>query len=481
MIRYTTACVVAIAMILTVAPSKASAVTLNEALERMDEIISEMLTLRAEFEALSNAVSGAAPAGSGTVVGATNDCEDPLTGSLENGDTSDSIAKVQRLLATDPEIYPYGVDSGFFGPKTTDAVRNLQARFGLDTVGVIGPATTALLEAIMCAYPDENYPENALERRPQVAGAQTSTQTTVTIPATPTPVPSPAPEEDHGIASIFVEIDDEGAYVRVQYEDGGFERLEIDSDNRDEIIAGVADELDISESEAENLMNLSGRSSRSDGDEEEAEEALDDADDAIDDAEDRIEDAEDDGEDVDDAWELLEEAEEELEDAEDDYDDGDYEDAIEKAEEAEELAEDAIDAIGGRLSSDYDEDDIDEIEIEVEDGEAYVEIFFEDDSEDDLTIEEDDVDDILEELSDELGIDEDDLEDLIDWDFGDVDEIIVRIEDGEVSVRVEYESGVRLMFEIDEDDEDDMLEDIADEIDEDEDDIEPLTSFDYFD
>ncbi len=106
----------------------AHATTSTEALARMDAIIKEMQALRAEFAALVGATTQSTVT-TGQVLGVSTTAV--LTEEVVYGATNSSIMKVQRLLATDSEIYPEGTVSGYFGEKTIEAVRRFQIRFGL--------------------------------------------------------------------------------------------------------------------------------------------------------------------------------------------------------------------------------------------------------------------------------------------------------------------------------------------------------------
>ena len=106
---------------------QAQTATQSGLIARMNAIIVEMDALKREFATLKDRLSGESYP---TPVTTTNNDQGSVLGAattnLQNtvvsGLTNETIAKVQRLLATDSEIYPYGVDSGFFGPKTLGAI-----------------------------------------------------------------------------------------------------------------------------------------------------------------------------------------------------------------------------------------------------------------------------------------------------------------------------------------------------------------------
>lgn len=67
---------------------------------------------------------------------------------INPGARSDEVMKLQELLAQDSEIYPDGIVSGYYGPKTTAAVRKFQQKYGLPAVGRVGPATLAKINEV---------------------------------------------------------------------------------------------------------------------------------------------------------------------------------------------------------------------------------------------------------------------------------------------------------------------------------------------
>jgi len=68
---------------------------------------------------------------------------------LTLGARGEDVRALQRVLATDPDIYPEGIESGFFGPLTAAAVKRFQARFDMEQVGEVGPQTREHINYIL--------------------------------------------------------------------------------------------------------------------------------------------------------------------------------------------------------------------------------------------------------------------------------------------------------------------------------------------
>lgn len=472
----------------------AQAATIDEVLKRMDEIIKEMQSLRSEFDSLSVQVPSSSSAGTqtGAVLGVSDSKR--LSGPILFGETNEDIKLVQLLLRTDREVYPYGVASGFFGPKTQEAIRNLQTKFGLDPVGVVGPATTALLEAFFTKYPGTDFPSDALATDPRVLGASTSAPADNSVAGQIAAVQAEinkitsggSPVSTGNVRYIEATIDRGEADVVVAYVSGNKDRFIVEGDTENEVINAIANRTKLLESVVRATISFDEvkKNSSSDADESDADDALNDAEDAIDDADDAIKEAEDDGDDIDWADDTLKDAEDLLDEADNAYDDEDWNEAVELADEAKDLAktaEDRIDEKEGDKKGDSDE--IDEIEAEVEDqDDTAVTVKYDNgDADYEFTVEEDKEDEIIQEVADELDIDESDVEDLIAFDYGDVDEInvVINEDDGDADVEVVYESGVERRFTLDEDNENRLIEDIAEHIDERESKVEDWVDFDY--
>jgi len=488
-----------VVLTMLVAPGVSSAQTesITDALERMDNIIKQMEALRAEFQLIALQLEKGQLSAQPTVLGASTVAPRVLTMDLSYGATNEDIAKIQRLLASDPEIYPYGVDSGFFGPKTQEAIRNLQKRFDLDPVGVIGPATTALLEGFFAKYPDENYPEGALSVRPTVLGASTANtlSPTVIVPTNVATTPvstneseSSESEDDENNPLKYVEVDiDRGeGKVVADFKQGGAERFYVSAEDEEEAIEAVAKRLKVKEEYVAAVIDVRGdkKNKSSDHDKNDADDALDDADRAINDADDAIDTAKDDDEETEYAENTLDEAKDLLDDADKAYDDEDWDEAVKLANEAEDLAKKAEDRIGDKDNKNKkgDPDEIDKIEAEVDKDESDITVKYDNDDDYEFTVEEDKKDEIIDAVADELDLRSSEVEDLIEFDFGRLDSIDVLVdeEEGDARVDVLYKSGVKQRLTIRaRDDEDRMIADIADELDERESRVEDVISFDY--
>ena len=68
---------------------------------------------------------------------------------LRDGLSGKEIEILQAFLATDPDIYPKALITGYFGPLTAQAVKNFQKKQGIEQVGEIGPKTRAAINDIL--------------------------------------------------------------------------------------------------------------------------------------------------------------------------------------------------------------------------------------------------------------------------------------------------------------------------------------------
>lgn len=85
---------------------------------------------------------------------------------LSVGSQGDDVKALQALLAANPNIYPEGIISGYFGQATERAIKKLQKENGIEQVGSVGPKTRALLNQLLGKTPiaferDKKNGENA--------------------------------------------------------------------------------------------------------------------------------------------------------------------------------------------------------------------------------------------------------------------------------------------------------------------------------
>lgn len=68
---------------------------------------------------------------------------------LRWGMTGEDVELLQEILKTDPEIYPEGLVTGYFGPLTYNAVKKFQKAAGIDQVGQVGPKTLSKINELL--------------------------------------------------------------------------------------------------------------------------------------------------------------------------------------------------------------------------------------------------------------------------------------------------------------------------------------------
>lgn len=72
-----------------------------------------------------------------------------LTGQLDYGQTSTNVRNLQIFLASNPDIYPQGLVTGYFGPLTKSAVMNFQSTYNISQAGRVGPITLAKINSLI--------------------------------------------------------------------------------------------------------------------------------------------------------------------------------------------------------------------------------------------------------------------------------------------------------------------------------------------
>ena len=112
--------------------------TIQALLQQIKTLQSQLAALQAQQHTLVQQYTGAVS---------------DLARSLSRGVSGDDVKVLQALLAADPDIYPEGLITGFFGPATAKAVAKFQAKNGLETVGYVRHKTHKLLKHILKLNP----------------------------------------------------------------------------------------------------------------------------------------------------------------------------------------------------------------------------------------------------------------------------------------------------------------------------------------
>jgi peptidoglycan hydrolase-like protein with peptidoglycan-binding domain len=68
---------------------------------------------------------------------------------LRAGMSGEDVSLLQQILATDSEIYPEGLITGYFGKLTEKAVRKFQKIANLEQIGSVGPKTLSRINELL--------------------------------------------------------------------------------------------------------------------------------------------------------------------------------------------------------------------------------------------------------------------------------------------------------------------------------------------
>lgn len=107
----------------------------QSAQDLIKQLQAQIETLKTQIEALQKAKS--------QVAGTQQDIKGTLKllRKLNEGMSGDDVKLLQTILAADPEIYPEGRITGFYGALTSRAVRKFQRKHKFEQVGNVGPRT----------------------------------------------------------------------------------------------------------------------------------------------------------------------------------------------------------------------------------------------------------------------------------------------------------------------------------------------------
>jgi len=156
--------------------------------EQIDKLKAQITELNTQLEALRQAqseVKETAKEVKGTF---------QLINQLRRGMTSEEVKRLQEILATDPDVYPEGLITGYFGRLTEKAVKKFQKKVCLEEVGLVGPKTLAKINELLTegAGSSGKVPPGLLRAPGVQKKFCTPITTTTTVPATTTTTTIPA-------------------------------------------------------------------------------------------------------------------------------------------------------------------------------------------------------------------------------------------------------------------------------------------------
>jgi hypothetical protein len=188
-----------------------------------------------------------------------------LKDNLKEGMTDEDIKKVQELLATDPDIYPRGLVTGYFGPLTKDALSRFQKKFNLKVTGEIDEETRTYLEEFLGERFGDKIPPGLL----RAPGIQKKIELRMVngdcdglkgmaflCKELKNKWMDDDSEDDEGELEIEVEIEDGEAKVKIEYENGVKKTFILDTVDHDEIVDEIVDRTTLTEEEVKEVIEF---------------------------------------------------------------------------------------------------------------------------------------------------------------------------------------------------------------------------------
>ena len=74
---------------------------------------------------------------------------EPITSQLDPGSRGVNVTRLQTFVAANPNIYPEGLVTGYYGPLTKASVIRFQSTYGIDQAGRVGPITLAKINNLI--------------------------------------------------------------------------------------------------------------------------------------------------------------------------------------------------------------------------------------------------------------------------------------------------------------------------------------------
>lgn len=220
--------------------------------------------------------------------GEVREVQEEIRSTLRIGMENEDVEKLQELLASDPEIYPEGLRTGYFGNLTRGALLRFQARHEIEQTGEVDDATRELLNEYFAERNGGTVPPGLL----RAPGIQDKIERRIANGCDDTggmaflcerlknkhSIDSDEKKEraekrekrkdrkqdqddDDTELEIEVEIEDNIARVNIQFTDGSEVEYQIDGEevdltDEDAIIAAIAEEKDLSEADVAAVIEI---------------------------------------------------------------------------------------------------------------------------------------------------------------------------------------------------------------------------------
>ncbi len=158
--------------------------SLQELISSFEAQITKLKAQIAEFNTQLEALKNAGSAVKETTKEITGTLQ--IIKNLKVGMSGDDIKTLQEFLATDHDVYPEGLITGYFGKLTEKAVKKLQKKLCLEEVGSIGPKTMWRINELLQegAGHSDKIPQGLLTApgiQKKLCATSTSATTTLTI------------------------------------------------------------------------------------------------------------------------------------------------------------------------------------------------------------------------------------------------------------------------------------------------------------
>lgn len=211
-----------------------------------------------------------------------------LTRELHRGMSGEEVEALQKILATDPSLYPEGLVTGFYGPLTAKAIERLQTKFKLEGEGEVNAATRELINQILASEGVVEGIPPGLLRAPgltdrikiEIRTENGKTEYRIEIKcdksgkgnqcrtAAGSLDDEEAEDEDEEELEIEAEIEESTTKVKVNIE-GEKDNFTLDTTDKEDIIEEIAQRYDLDTATVEDVIEFEEETDDEDDDQEE--------------------------------------------------------------------------------------------------------------------------------------------------------------------------------------------------------------------